>query len=97
MFPLKEKIIYIKNIKRIIKYYYKIFYIALNLDKEDNMSQVKSKVKFAYDDAKSLIFVYENMNILNNKTMREIIKPIIGKIIDSLDDKERSRILEQIK
>lgn len=97
MFPLKEKIIYIKNIKRIIKYYYKIFYIALNLDKEDSMSQVKSKVEFTYDDAKNLIFVYENMNILNNKTMREIIKPIIGKIIDSLDDKERSRILEQIK
>lgn len=97
MFPLKEKRIYIKNIKRIIKYYHKIFYIALNLDKEDSMSQVKSKVKFTYDDAKSLIFVYENMNILNNKTMREIIKPIIGKIIDSLDDKERSRILEQIK
>lgn len=97
MFPLKEKIIYIKNIKRIIKYYYKIFYIALNLDKEDSMSQVKSKVEFTYDDAKNLIFVYENMNILNNKTMREIIKPVIGKIIDSLDDKERSRILEQTK
>lgn len=61
------------------------------------MSQVKSKVKFTYDDAKNLIFVYENMNILNNKTMREIIKPVIGKIIDSLDDKERSRILEQTK
>ena len=61
------------------------------------MTQAKSKVKFTYDDAKDLIFVYENMNILSNKTMREIIKPIIGKIIDSLDDKERNRILELIK
>lgn len=61
------------------------------------MTQAKSKVKFTYDDAKDLIFVYENMNILSNKTMREIIKPVIGKIIDSLCDKERNRILEQIK
>lgn len=61
------------------------------------MTQAKSKVKFTYDDAKDLIFVYENMNILSNKTMREIIKPIIGKIIDSLDNKERNRILELIK
>ena len=61
------------------------------------MTQVKSKVKFTYDDAKDLIFVYENMNILSNKTMREIIKPIIEKIIDSLDNKERNRILELIK
>ena len=61
------------------------------------MTQAKLKVKFTYDDAKDLIFVYENMNILSNKTMREIIKPIIGKIIDSLDNKERNRILELIK
>lgn len=61
------------------------------------MTQAKSKVKFTYDDAKDLIFVYENMNILSNKTMREIIKPIIEKIIDSLDNKERNRILELIK
>ena len=61
------------------------------------MTQAKSKVKFTYDDAKDLIFVYENMNILSNKTMREIIKPIIAKIIDSLDNKERNRILELIK
>ena len=61
------------------------------------MTQAKSKVKFTYDDAKDLIFVYENMNILSNKTMRESIKPIIGKIIDSLDNKERNRILELIK
>lgn len=61
------------------------------------MTQAKSKVKFTYDDAKDLIFVYENMNILSNKTMREIIEPIIGKIIDSLDNKERNRILELIK
>ena len=61
------------------------------------MTQAKSKVKFTYDDAKDLIFVYENMNILSNKTMREIIKPIIVKIIDSLDNKERNRILELIK
>lgn len=61
------------------------------------MTQAKSKVKFTYNDAKDLIFVYENMNILSNKTMREIIKPIIGKIIDSLDNKERNRILELIK
>lgn len=61
------------------------------------MSQAKSKVKFTYDDAKDLIFVYENMNILSNKTMREILKPVIDKIIDSLDNKERNRILELIK
>lgn len=61
------------------------------------MTQAKLKVKFTYDDAKDLIFVYENMNILSNKTMREIIKPIIEKIIDSLDNKERNRILELIK
>lgn len=61
------------------------------------MTQAKSKVKFTYNDAKDLIFVYENMNILSNKTMREIIKPIIEKIIDSLDNKERNRILELIK
>lgn len=61
------------------------------------MTQAKSKVKFTYDDAKDLIFVYENMNVLSNKTMREIIKPIIEKIIDSLDNKERNRILELIK
>lgn len=61
------------------------------------MSQAKSKVKFTYDDAKDLIFVYENMNILSNKTMREILKPVIEKIIDSLDNKERNRILEFIK
>ena len=52
------------------------------------MTQAKLKVKFTYDDAKDLIFVYENMNILSNKTMREIIKPIIGKIIDYLDTNE---------
>lgn len=61
------------------------------------MTQAKLRVKFTYDDAKDLIFVYENMNILSNKTMREIIKPIIEKIIDSLDNKERNRILELIK
>lgn len=61
------------------------------------MTQAKSKVKFTYDDAKDLIFVYENMNILSNKTMREILKPVIDKIIDSLDNKERNRILELIK
>ena len=61
------------------------------------MSQAKSKIKFTYDDAKDLIFVYENMNILSNKTMREILKPVIDKIIDSLDNKERNRILELIK
>ena len=55
------------------------------------------KLLLTNNDAKDLIFVYENMNILSNKTMREIIKPIIEKIIDSLDSKERNRILELIK
>lgn len=54
------------------------------------MKNKKATVKVSKKDLKRLIFVYENCNIINNKTIREKLKPTIDKIWEAFNPEEEA-------
>lgn len=58
------------------------------------MKKNKRKIKVSRKDLERLIFVYENCNIINNKTIREKLRPTIDKIWEAFnpdDETERGK------
>ena len=49
------------------------------------MKKNKRKIKVSRKDLERLIFVYENCNIINNKTIREKLRPTIDKIWEAFN------------
>lgn len=58
------------------------------------MKKNKRKIKVSRKDLERLIFIYENCNIINNKTIREKLRPTIDKIWEAFnpdDEAERGK------